>query len=238
MSKKFAVFDIDGTIARTSLFFQIVDELISGGHLPMDYREQLDEKYKAYQHRQHTNAFKEYTDFIVTVLLQNLTQISVADYRNAVDAVIERSNNMVYVYTRDLITKLKNEGYFLMALSSSEQYAVEKFSEHFGFDLAVGEIYHQENGRFSGKFDGTHGKKDEVLQKHVASHSLSFEDSYAVGDSLSDAAMLRLVTHPIAFNPEDSLFEEAKKHGWTIVVERKNVIYRLESNSDGSYVLA
>jgi hypothetical protein len=40
--QKFAVFDIDGTIARTGLFFQVIDELIAAGHLPRESRSELD----------------------------------------------------------------------------------------------------------------------------------------------------------------------------------------------------
>ena len=38
MNKKFAVFDIDGTIIRTALFLQIVDELLAAGHLDKKLR--------------------------------------------------------------------------------------------------------------------------------------------------------------------------------------------------------
>ena len=37
MNKKFAVFDIDGTIIRTALFLQIVDELLAARHLDKSY---------------------------------------------------------------------------------------------------------------------------------------------------------------------------------------------------------
>jgi phosphoserine phosphatase len=49
--------------------------------------------------------------------------------------------------------------------------------------------------------------------------------------------MLEAVEQPIAMNPSQKLFDHAQKHGWKIVVERKNMIYELEDR-DGSYVLA
>ena len=42
--RKFAVFDIDGTLVRTGLFAQVVDQLIADNHLPADSRARLDEK--------------------------------------------------------------------------------------------------------------------------------------------------------------------------------------------------
>lgn len=50
--------------------------------------------------------------------------------------------------------------------------------------------------------------------------------------------MLELVDRPVAFNPNDELFEVAQARGWEIVIERKNVAYQLKKDSDGSYVLA
>jgi phosphoserine phosphatase len=39
---------------------------------------------------------------------------------------------------------------------------------------------------------------------------------------------LEMVHTPIAFNPNRSLFEVARRSSWPIVVERKDVIYNLQ----------
>jgi phosphoserine phosphatase len=72
----------------------------------------------------------------------------------------------------------------------------------------------------------------------VKEHGLTWEDSYAVGDSGGDSSMLARVEHPIAFNPNNDLQTEAMKHGWPIVLERKSIAYRLEKGPDGTYILA
>jgi phosphoserine phosphatase len=53
------------------------------------------------------------------------------------------------------------------------------------------------------------------------------ENIWGVGDSESDINFLEIVGHPICFNPTLRLYEEAKRRHWTVVVERKNVIYHL-----------
>ena len=235
--RKFAAFDIDGTISRSALFFQIVDELIDKGHLPNSYRPKLDQKYEEYKKRSHKDAFKDYSQLSVDTLLGNMDKLSVADYRQAVDAVVPKNADYIYTYTRDLVKKLKTEGYFLIALSGSEMYSVQKFTEKFGFDLAVGEYYHYKNGFFTGKIDQVIHRKDIFLKKFIAEHNLTLEGSYAVGDSSGDIGMLELADNAIAFNPEDTLFEKAKKEKWKIVIERKNVVYELEPKN-GSFILA
>jgi len=51
--------------------------------------------------------------------------------------------------------------------------------------------------------------------------------TYAVGDTEGDIPMLELVDNPICFNPNKVLFDQAKRMGWSVIVERKDVIYDL-----------
>lgn len=235
--KKFAVFDIDGTVVRDALFFQIVDELIADGHLPRDSRAHLDAKFEAYRERAHSNAFNEYAQEAVQTLFGNMANLKVKDYRKAVDKVVSRTKNYTYVYTRDLINKLRKRKYFLIALSGSEMYAVQQFASHYGFDVIVGENYLEKDGLLTGEVESVVHRKDEYLKQLVDKHNLTSSGSIAIGDSYSDGKMLKIVERPIAFNPEQRLFALAQEHGWEIVIERKNMIYELEHH-DGSYILA
>jgi HAD superfamily phosphoserine phosphatase-like hydrolase len=163
--------------------------------------------------------------------------IKVEDYKKAVDTVIARKKNYLYVYTRDLIKKLKLEGYFLIALSGSEMYTVQEFTKQFDFDIAVGEYYHEKDGKFTGKIDEVFHRKHLFIKNMVKDNNLTYKNSIAVGDSMGDLGMLEIVKNPIVFNPEDSLYSVARSRGWKIVIERKNVIYELEP-TDGKYILA
>ena len=75
-------------------------------------------------------------------------------------------------------------------------------------------------------FVASHHKK-ELLEEMIKKHGLSLEQSYAIGDTLSDAPMLSLVKNAIAFNPDKKLYKLALENNWQIVVERKNVVYEL-----------
>jgi hypothetical protein len=58
----------------------------------------------------------------------------------------------------------------------------------------------------------------------------------AVGDTLSDIGTLSMVERPIAFNPDQQLLAHAFDNNWSVVVERKNVVYGL-SPEGGRYAL-
>ncbi len=66
-----------------------------------------------------------------------------------------------------------------------------------------------------------------MVKQYVYEHGLSLEDSYGIGDTESDGSFLRLMRHPIAFNPNQNLKEQAEKEHWRIVVEKKDVIYEI-----------
>jgi HAD superfamily phosphoserine phosphatase-like hydrolase len=136
----------------------------------------------------------------------------------------------VYRYTRDLIKKLKKEGYFLLAISHSPSFIARAFGEEAGFDKVYGFFYETgPSDAFTGKVTDKEliTNKAAVLRRAVRKEGLTLEGSIGVGDTETDIAMLELVDTPIAFNPNNALFDHAKKRHWNIVVERKDVIYDL-----------
>jgi phosphoserine phosphatase len=66
-----------------------------------------------------------------------------------------------------------------------------------------------------------------MLRRHLASAGIEpdWKHSVAVGDTEGDIEILKLVGRPIAFNPSGALAYYAQRHGWEIVVERKDVAY-------------
>jgi HAD superfamily phosphoserine phosphatase-like hydrolase len=166
-----------------------------------------------------------------------LTSINPAVFDQLVEEVINEYKDQVYTYTRDLVRRLKKEGYALLAISGSHHELVEQIAKAYEFDDWVGSQYERDGNTFTGKSFIASLQKDTVLKDLIQKHNLSLSESYAIGDSKSDAPMLTLVEHPIAFNPDQHLFKIAQEHGWDIVIERKNMIYQLEHKS-GKYLLA
>jgi HAD superfamily hydrolase (TIGR01490 family) len=238
--KKFAVFDIDGTLFRWQLFHEVVFELIKSGHLPAQVRHDIEETLQQWRARKHSGSFHDYEMALVKAFLPHVPTIKVSALEDAADTVIKRCSTHVYMYTRSLIESLKKEGYTLIAISGSQNEIVQRFAKLWHFDLAVGQIFETKDGYYTGAIPGSKllvDQKDTILKQLVKEHGLSWEGSVAVGDSLSDAATLKLVEQPVAFNPNDLLFTLAKEKGWKVVIERKNMIYELEPQN-GVYLLA
>jgi HAD superfamily hydrolase (TIGR01490 family) len=238
MSRPFAAFDIDGTVLRWQLYHAVADEMVRRDLIDRNAYQRVKDARMTWKKRSHAESFDAYEQTLVTLIGESIKQVSVSAFEAACDAVIDEYKDQVYTYTRDLIQELRTKNYLLFAISGSQVEIVEKLARHYGFDDWGGTVYEQKNGFFTGDSQPLRShRKPEYLQELVAKHGATWQGSLAVGDSESDIPMLSIVEQPIAFNPSRSLFDHASRQAWQIIVERKNMIYRLEPR-DGSYVLA
>ena len=76
--KKFAAFDIDGTLFRSGLYREVFYELYKMGVLPNDLTEETTEKHRTWRHRVHGNAFEEFEQIMVDGLDSFLPQLKTA----------------------------------------------------------------------------------------------------------------------------------------------------------------
>jgi len=234
--RKFAVFDFDGTLVRWQLYHAIVDRLARAGLVDeLSYAEVKTARLR-WKTRVSLDAFKDYEKWLVKCYEKTLLTLSAGQLDKAIKSVFEEHKGQVYVYSRNLLKELKDKHYFLIAISGSHREIVELVAKHYGFDDWVGTKFETIGGKFTGKYQLAAAEKDIILQKLIKQHNLTGAGSVAVGDSESDIPMLKLVENPIAFNPSEKLFTHARREGWKIVIERKNVVYELRARN-GSYVL-
>lgn len=239
MARPFAVFDIDGTIIRWQLYHALADDLAKAGHLDPKEFDKVRIARMAWKKRERETSFNDYEETLVKLIDRAITNIRAEDLQAACRRVLLEYKDQVYIYTRDLIQDLKVKNYLLFAISASQAEIVELLASYYGFDDYGGSMYEVKNGYFTGRKDVLMSDRKPVhLQKLVAKHGADWAGSVGVGDSESDIPMLSIVEQPIAFNPTRKLYEYATKNAWHVVVERKNMIYRLEPGEHGKYILA
>lgn len=226
MKKRFAVFDIDGTIFRSSLLIEVTEALINEGLFPASARKFYAQSFKRWLDRR--GSYEEYILDVIKAFDHNVTRLYEKDFRRVAREVVNFHKDRVYRYTRDLVRDLDKRGYYLLAISHSPVELVREFGEKLGFDKVYGRIHETDsNGRFTGAtmYLDLINDKAKILKRAVKKENLTMKGSIGVGDTYSDAKFLRLVENPICFNPNIWLFKRAKRSGWKIVVERKDVIY-------------
>jgi HAD superfamily hydrolase (TIGR01490 family) len=227
--KKVAFFDVDGTIFRSSLLIEIVEQFIKDGVFPKDAEDIYHDSYRAWRNREGT--YEAYIDDIIEAFVMHIKGVHYGVLADVGRQVVAIQSKRVYRYTRDLITELKKDGYMLVAISQSPKTILDDFCEQYGFDKVYGRMYEiGPQDRFTGVVSDEHlikNKANIVKRVFEKNPELSREGSIAVGDTEGDIPLLESVEKAICFNPNQALYTQAKRSGWEVVVERKDMIYRL-----------
>jgi HAD superfamily phosphoserine phosphatase-like hydrolase len=238
VKRQYAVFDIDGTIARTSLLQQLVRVLVNRGRLDIGAAEQIENLLHDYRQRIADDNFGEYMKKAVDIMFSSMPRgLTIEEYDEIINVVVNTSLSHTYVYTRQLIKTLKKSNFFLIAISGSELRAVSAFSRGLGFDAWVGQVQYMNDGhKLNGQIQALGQPKDKILQTLITKFDLNPNGSMAVGDTSSDISVLSMVENPICFNPNQALFKVAREKNWMVVIERKDMVYGMVQEN-GQYVL-
>lgn len=225
--RKVAVFDIDGTLLRSNLLVELIDEMVRRGMLPEVAR-------KPYAGLPDLQTRKgEYGPFMRKVIDSFAVHTKGLPYGDVADVageVIESLRGRLFTHTKDLLQELTDEGYYLLAISYSPKFIVDGFAYELGFHKSYGVFFDTgASGRFNGEIVDEHliMNKGAILTRALKKEGLTLDGSVGVGSTESDISMLDLVEHATAFNPNRVLYRHAKKQEWPIVVEHKDVIYEI-----------
>ena len=208
-----AFFDIDGTIYRDSLLIEHFKMLVQ---------------------------YDDYLDELVQTYMEALKNFSKEDMDFIAKRVMELKGDKVYRYTRERLKYHKERNHKVIIISGSPDFLVSKMAERYGVKDYKASIYEvNENGIFTGKVTPMWDAKSK--QKAIADFCKMYEidltKSYAYGDTTGDLTMFKNVGNAIAINPAKKLLQKIKrdkelKEKVMIVVERKDVIYKLKADVD------
>ncbi len=228
MQRKVAFFDVDGTIFRSSLLIELVEGLIERGIFPKEVCSEFARSKSAWENREGT--YETYINDVIRAYLKHCKGKKYGEVLDAAREIVAAQNKKTYRYTVELLGKLKKQNYYIVAISQSPKMVLDLFCMEYQFDKVYGRIY--EIGPldcFTGKVEGEDliNNKANIVLRVLEDETFTSEASVAIGDTEGDISMLDMVAMPICFNPNNTLFQHAKKMGWKVVVERKDVIYEM-----------
>lgn len=224
--RKVAIFDIDGTLFRSSLLIELTEALIQTGIFSSQARKLYNRAYKNWLDRK--GSYEDYITAVVKAYEKHIKGARLGEFSKVARKVVAFHKDRNYRFSRDLVIDLRKKNYYLLAISHSPKLILEEFCKKIGFNKVYGQIYEiDKRKRFTGQILYRELIKDKaaILQRAVKKEHLTLKGSIGVGDTESDIAFLKLVEKPICFNPNQKLYKYAKRVGWQIVVERKDVIY-------------
>ena len=209
--QKVAFFDVDGTVFRSSLLIELVNSLILEGVFPKEAEEDFIDARERWHNRE--GEYKAYIDAVVTTFEKYIKGVHYGELADIGRQVVVRKRHQVYRYTRDLITNLKADNYYLVAISHSPKTVVDNFCLQYGFDKIYGRLYEiGPQDRFTGVTTNEHLISNKAnIAKRVFEHNpnLTPKESLAVGDTDNDISLLETVDFPICFNPNEVLYNYA-----------------------------
>ena len=223
---KIAIFDIDGTIFRKNLAFELINELSWMGVFPHSVRNKLVHHYTSWL--EHKGTYEQYRLALVELYEKHIAGCKKSDVERASKSVIAFHQDRTYIFAEELIAKLRRESYHIISVSGSPVEIVKEYNHrHLHFEEVFGSVYElDDNGIYTGRAHYEPIKrKGDVLKQYAYEHGLSLEGSYGVGDTESDSSFLEIVDNPIAFNPNQNLKAIAERNGWKIMVEKKDVVW-------------
>ena len=229
MNQPVAFFDIDGTLFRSSLLIELVEELVREGVFPNDAAQGYVSAGAAWRAREGT--YEAYISAVIDTFLKHIKGVHYGSLADIGRRLVALTSKRIYTFTRDYIKELKADGYMVIAISQSPKTVLDEFCRQYGFDKVYGRMYEiGPRDCFTGEVIDEHliSNKANIVKRVFERHpELTTVGSIAVGDTDGDISLLESVAVPICFNPNQALYNHAHKQGWKIVIERKDVVYHL-----------
>lgn len=230
-------FDIDGTLYRDSLMVEHFKRLIKYEVIdPAIWHNVAKNAFHDWDMRQGN--YDNYLNEVSRIYLQSMKGLN----RNHMDfisnQVINLKGDRVYRFTRDRINWHKNQGHIVIFISGSPDYLVSKMAEKYGAtDYRGTEYTVDKSNNFTGEiiqmWDSE--SKHAAIMEFVEKYNIDLDGSFSYGDTNGDFSMLKLVGNPIAINPARELLQNIRndrdlRKKTTIIIERKDVIYKLNAD--------
>jgi HAD superfamily hydrolase (TIGR01490 family) len=234
-----AFFDIDGTLYRDSLMIEHFKKLVKYEVFdPNLWHSHVKLTYEMWKKRR--GDYDDYMLELAELYISTLKGINMNEIEFIAEQVINLKGDSVYSYTRDKIRWHRQQGHKVFFISGSPQFLVKRMAEKYkATDFRGTEYVTDEDGRFTGivKQMWDADSKDKAIKDLVDKYNIDLSESYAYGDTNGDMSMLSQVGHPVAINPTKELLENIRNHSALnknaeIIVERKDIIYRLTPTVD------
>lgn len=242
-SKKIAAFfDIDGTLYRDSLMIEHFKKLLKYDILDEAlWHTNVKHTYKNWKKRRGN--YDDYLLELAQIYTESLKGLEKSKMDFVTNQVIMLKGDKVYMYTRDKIEQHKKKGHLVFFVSGSPDYLVSKMAELYGITDSIGTKYYvDEDGLYTGEVGAMWDSESKMkaIKCFAKQYDIDLMKSYSYGDTNGDISMFRMTGHPVAINPTRELINHLKNDPVLaakvkIRVERKDVVYKLDSAVDITY---
>ncbi len=126
----------------------------------------------------------------------------------------------IYPRAKDLIDESRRAGCRQVLLSGALDFTMRPLARYLGVDDLIANQLEFVEGYATGKLKKPFvagATKAEIMRQYATQHGIDLAESWAYSDSFSDYAMLAVVGHPTACNPDFRLRTMARSYDWPIL---------------------
>jgi len=205
MERKLIVFDVDGTLLDTQIgSFKEIGILVGK-------EKEVKAHDEEYQKRKHLGPWG------LEQLAEIFKGLNESKIKEAAEKIVD---SMIMNGAQETIVELKKRGYLIVSYSSSPIWIMEILKRKFGFSDVCGNIIEVINGKITGRLIEKVDRysKTERLRNFQEKNSIKKENTFVVGDSVTDLPMAELGTF-IAFNADKQEVREKAEH----IIDKKDL---------------
>ncbi|MBT0962631.1 histidinol-phosphatase [Denitromonas iodatirespirans] len=213
------LFDLDNTLLAGDSDFAWAEFLIGKGVLDREVYEAKNVRFYE-QYKAGTLDIFEFLDFQLAPLARHDRAQLDAWHTEFMDVAIRP---MITAKARALVDQHRAEGALMAVVTATNSFVTGPIAHAFDIPHLVATIPAQEHGAFTGKPRGMpafKGGKIERVEAWLESLGLylgSFDKTWFYSDSHNDLPLLARVSAPVAVDPDDTLREHARLHGWPVI---------------------
>jgi len=205
-----AVFDCDGTLWGGDAGVGFMQWSMESGLLSREACNWMDTRYRAYLRGEVSELA------ICGEMVQIYRDLRETELRQAVHTYFDAlMRPHIFPEMSELCRQLQERGATVWAVSSTNSWLIEDAMQHFGIpaERVLAARVRVTNGLITDELLDT--PTDEGKVQSLARHGIQHPDA-VFGNSIHDAAMLAIATHPFVVNPTAELSALAAAKGWPV----------------------
>ncbi len=219
MIQNLALFDLDNTLLAGDSDYNWSLFLIKEGLLDAKSHQARNEQFYE-DYKNGTLDIVEFLKFQLRPLSQHPKTFLDTLHKKFMQNVIRP---MMTKKAQALVNEHKASGDLCMVITATNSFVTQPIVKAYGVEHLIGTDPEMVNGQFTGKVFGEpsfqQGKVTR-LNAWLAEKGQTlgdFQTSYFYSDSQNDLPLMKLVTNPVAVDPDEVLIEYAKEKSWPII---------------------
>ncbi|WP_221793112.1 HAD family hydrolase [Oceanobacter mangrovi] len=211
-----AIFDLDHTLLSDDSDHAWGQYLVDQGIVdPQTHKYRNDVFYE--QYKAGTLNIHEYLKFALQPLLDNSLE-QMLEHRERF--LSERIRPLISQQARELVQLHKDQGDTLLIITATNGFITYPIAEELGIEHIIAPHPEVINGQYTGGIVGIpsfqEGKVTRLIE-WLGEHGIGMKNAWFYSDSHNDLPLLRLVSNPVAVDPDPKLAAEAKRLGWPVI---------------------